>query len=171
MGLTAERLRQVLTYEPETGIFRWSVKTSKRIMPGEIAGSVHHQANNYSRRVIRVDGQLYSAHRLAWLYVHGQWPEHDIDHKNGDSLDNRLSNLRAATRTQNMANKKIAKHNSTGVKGVQFISSSGRYRAVIRVARKNCHIGCFATKEEAGAAYFAKAKEVFGEYASDGRRA
>ena len=96
--ITAERLRELLHYDAETGVFRWKVRPYRTsIQSGTVAGMIYA---GYRR--IRVDGQMYQAHRLAWFYIHGHWPVNLIDHKNTIRDDNRLSNLREATRAENV---------------------------------------------------------------------
>jgi hypothetical protein len=96
MTLTAERLREILGYDPETGLFTRLVRTG-RIRAGEVAGTAHSRGY----RSIVIDGRVYLSHRLAWLYVHGEWPPEQIDHINRNRADNRLVNLRAAKQSQN----------------------------------------------------------------------
>jgi hypothetical protein len=101
--LTAERLRELLDYDPETGRFIWRKDhpTAKHIKAGSVAGT----KNGRGYWVIGVAGAKYVAHRLAWLYVTGEWPAHLVDHENGDRLDNRFANLREATDSQNNFNR------------------------------------------------------------------
>ena len=100
--LNQKRLKEVLTYDSETGIFVWRSKKSRN--KGKVAG--HLRSDGYV--AITVDSKLYRAHRLAWLYVHSYFPEHDIDHMNGVRDDNRLVNLREASRACNLQNKMIS---------------------------------------------------------------
>lgn len=102
MILTAERLRELLTYDPETGEFRWRYTRGCRAR-GQIAGTV----TCLGYLTIAIDGRKYKAHRLAWLHVHGEWPYPEIDHINRIKLDNRLVNLRRATRAENNANRVV----------------------------------------------------------------
>jgi hypothetical protein len=106
----------------------------------------------------------YSAHRLAWLYVYGEWPSDQIDHINRNRSDNRIANLRIATPTQNQANRSVCKRNTTGFKGVTVDPRTGRFRAKIRVNGKRTHIGVFDSAEEAGAAYVAASRRVYGDF-------
>lgn len=161
MGLTAERLREVVSYDPENGAFTWRKKTCRKVVPGAPAG---HLGTHYW--TIGIDGKRYRAHRLAWLYAYGEFPSETIDHANGDYLDNRIANLRAASRRQNMANKRMHKNNACGVKGVYWCIQRHKWRASVRYQGRNKHVGFFESKEAAGEAYFAKAKEIFGEFAT-----
>lgn len=148
--LTASRLREVLQYKPETGDFIH--RRSKRT-----AGTT--LARGY--RMINIDGRGYYSHRLAWLWIHGEWPE-QIDHINNNRSDNRLSNLRLATHHQNAANKSPRKGRPP--KGVRQVSS-GRWQAKITINRSGIYLGTFDTAEDAHAAYQAKARQAWGEFA------
>jgi hypothetical protein len=98
--LTQQRLHELLHYDPSTGAFTWRVAPNRRIIAGSVAGVT--ETNGYRR--IRIDGRQYGAHRLAWLYMHGEFPPNDIDHINRTRDDNRSTNLRAVTRKENMTN-------------------------------------------------------------------
>lgn len=139
--ITTDRLRQVLRYEPEVGTFTWLV-TTKRRKAGDLAGST----NVSGYLTIRVDGVLYLAHRLAWLYMTGEWPEALIDHINRARSDNRWVNLRTATHKVN-ANNRV---NNAGNGGVY--KDRGRFRAIRWVENRQVHMGCFGSIEEAKAA-------------------
>ena len=146
-----------LDYDPLTGDFTWRVTVNGRAKAGTIAGC---KSNEYW--AIRVAGKLHLAHRLAWFYVHGEWPK-QIDHINGIGSDNRIANLRLATPAQNAANMKRVKTNTTGFKGVSF--KKGKWRANIKHAGRAIQIGTFASPEEAHAAYIAASRQFFGEFA------
>jgi hypothetical protein len=158
--ITAQRLRELLHYDPETGVFTWLVKPSKRarIRVGDVAGNVG--PDGYRR--IRV-GCKYLSHRLAWLWMTGEWPPHQIDHINGAKHDNRICNLRVATGSQNQANARKRSDNTSGYKGVR--PSRGRWRAEIRVNGSRRHIGIFNDPAEAHAAYVDAAVKHSGEFA------
>jgi len=167
MGLTAERVRELLDYDPETGAFIWRKSDRKcNRRPGTPAGHIGYEG----RLHIRIDGKLHRAYRLAWLMTYGAMPTLDIDHANGDPSDNRLCNLRLATKTENHANSKIYKNNKCGVKGVHWNAQSNKWRVQIRVGGKTRHVGLFKTKEDAAASYLAAAIAVFGEFATNGER-
>lgn len=161
-SVSAERLRAVLKYEPDTGNLVWLVTTHGRgglIPAGSIAGLV-----SKGRRYIGIDGRCYAAHRLAWFYMTGEWPV-EIDHKDCDPLNNRWSNLRLATRSQNNANMLRQKRNTSGYKGVDWDKSRQQWRSQISVNGKRIMIGRFNDITTAAAAYRAAAEQHFGEFA------
>lgn len=163
-----EALMARLSYDPETGVFtwlqkpetdRWSRTWNTRYAGKEAGASSHGYVS------INIDGRLYLAHRLAWLFVCEEWPAVQIDHINGDRCDNRIANLRAATVRQNSWNAKRPAHNTSGFKGVRFHKRDKRYEAFIRVNGVAKALGYFATVEEAAQAYEAAARSHFGEFA------
>lgn len=145
--LTAARLREVLHYDKTTGRFTWLVHRHG-LRVGTEAGCI----NNNGYWLITVDGVKYRAHRLAWLYVTGKWPDGEIDHKNTKRADNRWRNLRPATFEHNQQNRRRAmKRNITGLLGV---SERGcKFTANIHVAGRDIYLGTFDTAEAAHAAY------------------
>ena len=151
------KLRSALMYDQETGIFRWLVSRG-RSGAGSIAGHIHPSGRSY----IQIFGRRYIASRLAWFYMNGAWPKHEIDHINRNMSDNKWCNLRQATRSQNCMNIPAAARNKTGIKGVCL--AGNRYRADIMVDGKRHYLGKFDTKEEAGQAYLEKAKQLHGEF-------
>lgn len=143
-----DELKQYLSYDPETGVFCRLKFSSARWKPGKITGT--NSGHGYIKIGLN-HKQLY-AHRLAWFYVYGEWPE-EIDHINGDRADNRLVNLRSVTKPQNNQNMAIQKSNTSGYKGVSWCSEKKRWKAQISIENKNKFIGRFDTKEQAYAAY------------------
>ena len=161
--LTVDRLREVQDYDPETGEFIWIVSPHRsKIRPGDIAGPNSIDIDGY--RIIQIDGKQYKAHRLAWLFVYGEWPTKFIDHINGNPADNRIANLREATYHENARNRKVSNRNLSGFKGV-CTEPSGKFRGRIRVNGVNIDLGLFDTPQEANFAYVIAAQEHFGEYA------
>jgi hypothetical protein len=156
--LTAERLRELLNYDPLTGVFSWRVNGRGRSGVGTVAGGSNHK---YKR--IAIDKKEYFVHRLAWLYVHGCWPTEDIDHINGDPSDNRIANLREATPSQNVMCARRAPRGRTGYRGV-FLHHTGKFFS--RIGGR--HLGVFETTEQAASAYRRAAKEHYGEFAPQG---
>lgn len=150
--LTAERLREVLDYSPETGIFLHKGRSG--VVAGTVAGTV--KPDGY--RQIRVDCRKYYAAPLAWLYVTGEWPEFQIDHEDGNRDNNKFGNFRSATRAENLQNTALRTNNTTGFHGVSWHAAQRKYVARIMVDRKSIGLGYFHTPEEAHAAYLA-AKE------------
>lgn len=159
--LTAARLREVLDYNPETGEFRWRMTLSQRAPAGSVAGCISPE--KYIR--IRIDGVLYHGHRLAWLYVHGEWPSKRLDHKNVQRGENRIANLREATASQNLANRGLDKNNTSGVKGVSWWAGRSKWVAKIECGGRKHTLGYFDSKEAAAAAYASAATRLFGEFA------
>lgn len=162
--LSADRLRELVDYDPATGIFRRRVSTSPRALAGQVCGDL--DSKGYVR--LRVDKKRYLAHRLAWLYTHGAWPEDQIDHINGERTDNRISNLRPATNTENLRNSSGRARSASGLKGVSVACGNGRWRARIRAEGREKQIGVFSSEQEAKAAYDAAAKAAFGDFARAG---
>ena len=159
--LTHSKLVELLDYNPYTGSFKWKTTRGPKAVIGSVAGSYHNSGcweihiSPYGR---------YRAHRLAWLYVNGQHPKFEIDHINGDPLDNRISNLRDVTRTENQQNiREPRKHNKLGVLGV--CSSGSRFRATIKINGKNKQIGVYDTVEQAYKAYV-EAKRKFHNFST-----
>jgi len=146
--LTAIRLRELLHYNERTGVFTRAVAVK-----GHSAGTTAGTLNSRGYLLLRVDYVQYRAHRLAWLYVTGEWPSFEIDHRNGVRNDNRWVNLRDATRTQNARNQRIAHitNKSTGVLGVSF--ERGKWHARIRTDNGRKRLGSFDTVAAADAAY------------------
>lgn len=146
--MTQERLKELLHYDPETGIFIWRVSRGGKVIAGSTAGLV--QRNGYV--YIRVDRRRYLAHRLAWLYIHGKFPSDQIDHINRVRTDNRISNLRAATNAENTQNRSKRSDNTSGVIGVYWDNKRQKWRAQIRLNGHNIFLGSYQTVEEAAAA-------------------
>jgi hypothetical protein len=156
--LTAEHLRRVLLYDPYTGLWMWRQggKGRPRVpdwMPGTLM--------KVGYLSISVDRLAYYAHRLAFLYMTGAWPKEQTDHIDGDRTNNRWSNLREATGSQNKQNKGIRQDNTTGFRGV-YRHEDGKFVARIKVGDKRINLGSFDTAEQASEAYEKAAKEAFG---------
>lgn len=168
--ISQEYLKQRLDYDPETGIFVWKPKpvTDKRVDKAwntKCAGKVANHTFKNGYVYIRLDGERYLAHRLAWLYMTGTWPTGFLDHRDRNPENNRISNIREASQSQNMANTKMTK-GSIGARGVTFRKDRNKYRATITFQHKRFYIGLFDTVEEASAAYKSAAIRVFGDFAS-----
>lgn len=148
--LSAERLRELLSYSPETGAFAWRVAASPRVSCGKPAG----RQNKRGYIVITVDGKARYAHRLAWLYETGEWPKQQVDHINGNKSDNRLCNLRDISPAGNTQNQTRPQRGSTtGLLGVSKAKDRKKFRACIKVSSGTVCIGSFETAETAHTAY------------------
>jgi hypothetical protein len=152
--LTRARLRELLHYDPETGGFRWRIRSGNDVHLGHLAGNVQ----------ISIDRRSYRAHQLAWFYMTGRWGRPMIDHRDGDSTNNRWTNLRRATASQNGANRRRPRHNISGFKGA-YLCRSGKWRARIRRNGLAIHLGNYSTPQAAHAAYVTAARKLFGEFA------
>lgn len=163
--LTQQRLQEVLSYDPTTGVFVWLKTASNRVQVGSRAGVV---ATN-GRRYISVDSEKYLAHRLAWLYVHGEWPKGDLKQKNGDLNDCSIANLEDVQRTEAVRRYGKLSTNSSGYRGVSP-TKNGRWQASITRNYQQVSLGTFITPEEASAAYEAAASTLETAISEDDRR-
>lgn len=162
--LTCERLKSLLHYDPETGIFTWIGSKSRRVKNGMRADRLNAQGY----RVLKIGQRIYLCHRLVWLYMSGAWPTDRVDHINLEKGDCRWSNLRAATFADNLRNQGVRKTTQSGIKGAYFKKGAFRRKpwcAAITFGGRTRHLGLFATPEEANAAYFDAAAEYFGQFA------
>lgn len=171
--LTAELVRELLDYDPETGVLRWKQRPREGFPSVGAWVSWNKRCANAQAGCLdcigyvkmRLLGRTQRAHRVIWLWMTGEWPDLDIDHRDCDPSNNRWSNLRLATRTQNHANRSMQRNNSSGYKGVSFHKESSRWRAVITVQRRHIELGKFDDIEDARAAYLKAAADFFGEFA------
>lgn len=168
--LTAARLRELLTYDPATGVFTWRVKRRGAPGIGAIAGASEGRPNpsGFCYWNIGVDYGHYKRSRLAWLYVYGQWPAGEVDHKDGNESNDSIANLREATRRQNSQNTGLRKHNAARLKGVRYYKRDvlrKHWNARINVNGIEKCLGYFLTDVEAAAAYDEAAIRLHGEFA------
>jgi hypothetical protein len=157
--ISHERLLELVHYDPETGLMKWLKPTSNRVKIGQRAGSL--SGNGYWQ--IKLDGVVYSFHRVVWFYVTGVWPDRWIDHEDGDTGDNRFAKLRLSTISQNSGNAKRHADNSTGLKGVE--RKRDRFASSIMCGGVKHWLGVFDTPEQAHAAYVAASQKLFGDFA------
>lgn len=160
--ITAERLRELLDYSPESGEFRWRQSAGGWIVAGNEAGTLDI-SSGYLRMI--VDGHRDYAHRLAWLYVHGEHPPAEIDHKNGDRSDNRIENLRLASRSENGRNLSRKRNNTSGVPGVSWDRRRSRWVAYVNPNGRKVSLGSFIDRDSAIAARRAGEAAHFGPFA------
>lgn len=171
--VTQERLKELLNYDPDTGVFTWKRRdwyTGKReawnVKYADKPAGCVHDSTGYVK--IRVDKRLYLAHRLAWIYVHGKISDMEIDHINHNGVDNRLVNLRLATSKQNKFNKRISSKNASGYKGISFHKKLNKWAAYISRNKKTIYLGLFDTPQEAHKEYTKAADHMFMEFACHG---
>lgn len=172
LELSAERLRSLLSYDPDTGVFRWNErpvrpgkertdKTWNAKWSGKVAGCL--RPDGYW--TIGIDDCSHLAHRLAWFYVHGAWPEVEIDHEDRCRTNNRIKNLREATGTQNQGNRGLNRNSTSGAKGVYWSKKTRKWIAQISSKGDCNYLGSFDDVGAASAAYHKAAKSKFGEFA------
>jgi hypothetical protein len=177
--IDVERARALLDYDKETGVFRWKPRTTNMFVghkfsperccnlwnaqwAGNVAGGISKQSGYL---IIKLDAQ-YHAHAIAWAYVYGDRPDGKfVDHINGDRSDNRICNLRLATKAQNGMNRGKQSNNTSGMKGVSWAKNAGKWSAHIKINRKKIHLGLFNNIEHAAAAYDSAAISLHGEFA------
>lgn len=157
MRVTQARLKEVFNYDELSGLFTRLLSTSSNCKVGDVASCI--DSGGYI--VIRIDGTLYRAHQLAWLYMYGEWPKHRVDHKDRDTLNNRIKNLRSATIKQNAENSKDRSDNTSGFRGVVKRRDCNRWVAQIRHNGSNVYLGIFKTPEEASEVYEKARKKMF----------
>ena len=138
--MNQNELKNLFKYDAETGLLYWKVRTSLNTKVGKVAGTHNHWSNYI---YIKIDNKIYPAHKLVWLYHHGAYPSGCIDHVNGIRNDNRIDNLRHATRAQNSQNMRMFKSNTSGVKVVDWQKCSQRWRVRLQVNHNRINIGSF----------------------------
>jgi hypothetical protein len=163
MTLTQERLKELLDYDPGTGVFVWKKKPApraNRIKAGDVAGCL----GPYGYVLIGIDKKLYEASLLAWLYTHGYLPAR-IDHRDTDRANNRIGNLRECTRSQNQCNRGKPSNNTSGIKGVFWNSQCNKWHARIQLNYKRFHVGFFQKLEDAAEAVKEAYERLHNDYA------
>ncbi len=164
--LTAEFVRQILDYDPETGEFTWRYRPDYPPQwNGKWAGKIAGATDAEGRRQIKILGRFYKAHRLAFLIIAGRWPIEQIDHADHDNGNNRWGNLREANNAQNMHNRPAQMNNTSGAKGVWFEKRRCKWVAEIAVNYQHIYLGQFDNIEEASAVYERAALKYHGEFA------
>lgn len=139
--MKVSQIKEWLSYNSDTGIFTWLHPPNRRIKQGSVAGS----PLKHGHIKIRLQGNQYLAHRLAWIFTHGDWPKDQIDHINRNPSDNRISNLRESNQAENTQNREAD--------GVTFEKRSGNWIAKIMLRGKAKYLGAYKTRDEAIAAY------------------
>lgn len=158
--LTQEKLKALLHYDPETGVFTRLITVADNAKAGDEAGWI--ETAGY--RMIRICGVTYKTHRLAWLFVHGKFPDSFLDHRDKNRANNQILNLREATPSMNSMYKGKLKNNTSGFKGVYWVEKLKKFKVMCSVKTKQHYLGLFLTAEEASEVYQAFAKKHFGEF-------
>lgn len=160
-SLDQSRLKELLDYDAESGLFHWRVRSPKsKNRVGDQAGC--KATDGYI--VVGIDGRYHKGHRLAWLHTFGEWPECTLDHINGVRDDNRIANLRLATKSENCRNAQISIKNKSGFKGVHWNKASKKWRATCKAGARPTYLGSFDTAEAAAIAYQEFASKHHGEF-------
>ena len=156
--LTQAFVQEALAYDPETGVFTWRASKRGSVKAGDRAGCV--RADGYIR--IKVGQRAAWAHRLAWLYVYGAWPDHQIDHINGNPSDNRIANLRDVVPSVNMQNERRGRRRKNGgsLLGAHWSKVWRRWKSSINAGGKSQHLGWFDTEQQAHDAYLAAKRKL-----------
>ena len=160
--ITQEYLKKRLHYEPNTGVFVWISNSSTTDLIGKVAGC-RTGTRGYTTIVIK--GVSYLAHRLAFLYMTGSIPKY-VDHKNQLRLDNRWSNLRPTTPSQNASNSKLPRSNTSGYRGVSWNANSKKWQSHVRINGKSTTIGLYLCKHHAFCEYVIASRRHFGEFSA-----
>jgi len=149
--ITQARLKELLSYDPDSGIFTWKINRTGAAKAGSVAGNLN-SSTGYIH--IKIDGKAYQAHRLAWLYIYGYLPENQIDHLNGIRDDNRITNLREVSRVCNMQNQKTRSDNRSGFAGVYWDKQHRKWKAYITIQGKVHSLGYYDTALDAALARY-----------------
>lgn len=162
--LTYKRLCEVLQYDPDTGLLYWKIDMGSRAKMGNIAGTL----NKIGYFVIRIDGNLYLAHRLSYMIHYKTIIIDEVDHIDGNRSNNIITNLRECDRSKNNHNRQIGRDNTSGVKGVFWNAKRNKFVVKIRINNHQKHIGYFDLIEDAISAIQKAREELHGEFANHG---
>lgn len=162
--LTQDYLKSILHYDPDTGVFTWLKKLSNNTKVMGVAGTIAQ--DGYVK--IRINSQGYPAHRLAWFYFYGTFPQEQLDHINLNRSDNAIKNLRIASHSDNQRNKKISKSNKSGYKNVSWCARAKKWKVGLKVNGKSIHFGYFSDVNDANIAATNARNLMHGEFSNHG---
>jgi hypothetical protein len=162
--VTQDRLKELFDYAPQTGDFIRILAVSSA-KAGDVAGTI--QGKGYLG--FNIDNRHYLAHRLAWLYMYGEWPKHQIDHIDGNKTNNRIENLRDVDNSENHRNTKVNSNSTTGILGVCWCSEANKWRAYIHIGGRQKRLGSFDDIADAAKAR-AEAEKKYGFHPNHGKR-
>lgn len=169
MSLTAEYVRSILEYDPQSGVLTWRTNRGRRAREGDQAGCNHRKGRtSVVYRDVVINKKAYLAHRLIMLMVNGYWPPEQVDHIDGNGLNNRIGNLRLVTNKENGRNQPRHCHNSSGHTGVTWHKQRKKWHAQIVVDGKRHHLGYFIDKNDAVEAR-KRAEGTYGFHQNHGR--
>jgi hypothetical protein len=160
--VSAEEVQRLFHYDEATGALSWKVCLSTRAKAGRICSYSDKRGYIY----VKIHKRHYMVHRVIWAVYHGAWPTNDIDHINGNPSDNRISNLRPATRSQNLCNKKLSSRNTSGIKGVNWHKKARKWRGRVILNKRYYNAGYFDDPAEAGRAVQSLREKIHGEFAN-----
>ena len=171
--LSIEYIRSRLSYDPDTGIFIWKEFNEfpshwNKKYAGTVAGCLEKSWGDKRRFKIAICEREYRAHHLAWFIYYGEYPKSSIDHINGNALDNRISNLRLASKSENGANRSKTLSNKSGFKGVSWHKKANKWVAQVTKDYKLYYLGLYENIDDAKIAYREAAEKLFGEFAKEG---
>lgn len=158
--ITAGQARELFTYDPLSGDLTWNVQLSPVAPVGSICGTITEKGYRY----VAFNRRRYAAHRIIWLMMTGEWPPQQMDHRDLDKANNRWSNLRLATRSQNQQNRRSHRDSASAYKGVYYRKERGTWISLIRVDGRLLTLGTFQSEIEAARAYDAAARKHFGAF-------
>lgn len=148
IALTADKVRNLFDYDPVSGLLAWKISPSNRVRLGDPVGTV--DSKGYGQ--VQIDCRKYRTHRIIWLWMTGNFPSNQIDHKNRQRMDNRWENLRDVSRQENSRNLSLSRKNKSGIIGVYWRNSNQKWHAQITVSRKNISLGFFSNIQDAAEA-------------------
>jgi hypothetical protein len=163
--ITYEIAKALFDYDPKTGMVTWKFGSAQIVKGAEIGSTTNTAKSNTKYRTIKLFGLSYKVHRIIWLMQTGDWPKGDVDHIDGDGLNNKWDNLRDVTHSQNLMNSAVRSDSTSGYKGVSYDKARDRWYAYINIGGKRKMLGRHRTMQEAVTARQNAERELFGDFA------